>query len=367
MLHFNVRRPHHKTRQFPMRSFGLAVYLGLILATFAWVGELHASEPSFITVQAQRGSSTLTYEGSVEAVRQAEVAAQVAGSVVQLSVKAGDLVRAGQTLVRLDARAAEQNATASAAQVNAARASQDVAVQELNRKQQLFAKKYIAKAALEQAEAAHRAAQAQVNALAAQAGAARTQAGLHAVTAPFDGVIARISVEKGDMAMPGRPLLMMYDPAALRVAAAVPVTALGRGVPRVQVELAGHGVPIEPKAVKLLPIVDAASLTQVLRAELPVGVVGAVPGQFARLTLLEKPTNEPQGSRIFVPQAVIVHRAELKGLYVLNAQGKAVLRQVRLGPRHLDQVEVLSGLSAGERVLLRPSNALSATQESGAP
>ncbi|HMN58116.1 MAG TPA: efflux RND transporter periplasmic adaptor subunit, partial [Ottowia sp.] len=149
-----------------------------------------ATELPVLAVQATAAAQASRYDGQVEALRQAVVAAQVPGRVLELNVHAGDAVRAGQVLLRIDAQAAEQNAAASGAQVAAARAQLDVASTELARKRQLAQKSYISQAALEQAESQWRAAQAQVHALSAQAGAARTQTGLHVLRAPFDGVVA---------------------------------------------------------------------------------------------------------------------------------------------------------------------------------
>ena len=81
---------------------------------------------------------------------------------------------------------------------------------------------------LERAEAQFKATQAQVSAQLAQAGAARAQSGFFVVKAPYGGVVSEVPVMLGDMAMPGRPLLTIYDPAALRVTAAVPQTDIAR-------------------------------------------------------------------------------------------------------------------------------------------
>ena len=318
-----------------------------------------AAEPlPSVAVEATRAGAAASYEGTVEAVRQAVLAAQVAGNVVELNVRAGDRVRAGQVLLRIDARAAEQGAAASTAQVAAARAALEVAAQEVARKRQLYAKNYIAQAALDQAEGQYRAAQAQVNAQAAQARAAQAQTGFHVVQAPFDGVVAALGVERGDMAMPGRPLLTVYDPVALRVTAAVPGAALQGGATGAQVLLGTQPEAITPRRVQVLPTVDAASLTQQVRAELPAGLAGVVPGQFARLTLPGAAAPlDGVAQRLYVPPAAIVRRAELTGVYVLGPQGEPLLRQVRLGPPQGDRVEVLSGLAAGERVVTQPQAA----------
>jgi RND family efflux transporter MFP subunit len=344
----------------------------LALACAAAGPRLAWAEPlQSVTVQPSALAAPAGFEGRVEAVRQAQLAAQVSGAVVELTVQAGDRVRAGQVLLRIDARAAEQDSAARSAQVAAARAQRDVAGKELARQQQLYAQHYVSQAALDQAQAAWRAAQAQADALAAQAQAAQTQSGWRVVQAPFDGVVAQLAVQCGDMAMPGQPLLTVYDPARLRVSAAVPVSALAglaSGLPGARVLLAAQpdGQPITPVRVQVLPTVDPATHTQEVRAELPPGA-RAAPGLLARL-LLPAPAGATQGAHgggphLFVPRTAIVQRAELTGLYVLDATGAPQLRQVRLGQTVGEQVEILSGLDAGERVATDPQAATRAAAQ----
>lgn len=331
-----------------------ALALALATAPVAVLAAPWATEPA----QAASQAGCSSYDGVVEALRQTVVAAQVPGAVVELAVKAGDTVQAGQLLLRIDARSADQSAAAVDAQVQAARAQLDVATREYERQKQLFAKKYISQAALDRAEAEVRAARAQASAQTAQAGAARTQTGLHVVRAPYAGVVAEVPVALGDMAMPGRPLLTLYDPAQLRVTAAVPQSALPAGAKPedVRVELAGQGAQATPQRVQVLPTVDPATHTVQVRADLPPGLAGARPGLFARLWLPGAP-GAGEGARITVPQSAVVRRAELTGLYVLGAGGQPQLRQVRLGRAEGGRVEVLSGVAAGEAVLTEPQTA----------
>jgi RND family efflux transporter MFP subunit len=282
------------------------------------------------------------------------IAAQVSAAVVELKVKAGDRVAAGQVLMRLDARAADQTAAASDAQVRAARASQDVAAKEFARQQQLAADKFISAAALDRAEAEFKATRAQVNSQLAQAGAARTQSGLHLVRAPYDGVVAEVPVSLGDMALPGRALLTVYDPSALRIAAAVPQTVATQlaGGQALRAELPGLPAARQwptPTRVQVLPTVDASTHTVLVRADLPRGLAGVAPGMFARLWL---PLAASAG--LSVPRQAIVRRAEMIGLYVLDPSGRPLLRQVRIGRSEGERVEVLSGLMPGERVVTDP-------------
>ena len=336
----------------------LALALPLTLAGAAGAADMATAPAQASALQGQTG-----FDGVVEAVRQTVIAAQVPGAVVELNVKAGDRVQAGQLLLRIDARAADQTAAASNAQVQAARAALDVATREYERQKQLHQKKYISQAALERAESEFKATSAQVAAQMAQAGAARTQTGLHTVRAPYAGVVAEVPVALGDMAMPGRPLLTLYDPAALRVTASVPQSAAGSvQADAVRVELPGLPTAQQwPRAerVQVLPTVDAATHTVQVRAELGGGLPGVAPGMFARLWL-PVTGSATAGKTVTVPRSAIVRRAEMTGVYVQGEGGKPQLRQVRLGRFDGERVEVLSGVAPGEPVVVDPQSALRA-------
>ena len=313
------------------------------------------------TLSGPRGSSA-SFDGVVEAVRQTTLAAQVPGAIVALSVKAGDSVRAGQELLRLDARAANQNSNASQAQVDAARASAHLANQDYERQKQLFQKQYISQAAMERAQAQWLASQAQVRALEAQSVAAQTQSGFFSLHAPYAARISEVPVALGDMAMPGRALVSLYDPSALRVTVALPQSVLGdkASLQAAQIELSGQGAErIRPTAVELLPQIDPVTHTAQLRLTLP-AAAAAAPGQFARAWLAGTTGVNAGISRNFVPSASIVHRAELAAVYVIDAQDRPLLRQVRLGQVQGDQIEILSGVQQGERVAIDPQAAAKA-------
>jgi membrane fusion protein, multidrug efflux system len=163
-------------------SAATATALAALLPLLASAGPQPGTPPSTAglasaPVQAAGPTGGQAYDGVVQAVRQTVIAAQVSGAVVALDVKAGDTVRPGQVLLRLDARAADQTAAAGAAQVQAARAAQEAATREWQRQQQLFHTGYISRAALDTAEAQYKSTQATAEAQLASAGAARTQSG----------------------------------------------------------------------------------------------------------------------------------------------------------------------------------------------
>ncbi len=348
----------------------LVLSLSLLQAGMAGAAQAAAPAPSpalVTTTVASAGARPATgYDGVVEAVRQTVLAAQVAGAVVALEVKVGDAVKAGQVLARLDARAANQSTAASDAQVLAARAALDLATKDLERQKLLFDKSFISQGALERAESQFRSTEAQVAAQLAQAGATRTQSGFFVVKAPYAGIVSEVPVSLGDMAMPGRALVTLYDPTSLRVTVSVPQSA-AIGLPKdAAVKIQLPGLPagrewVTPSRTVVLPTVDPATHTVQLRLQLPAPApAGAgdaatllAPGLFARVWL----PGVGGTARLNVPARSVVRHAEMTGLYVVGADGRPVLRQVRLGPMQGDKVEILSGVSAGERVAVDPQAA----------
>jgi membrane fusion protein, multidrug efflux system len=163
------------------------------------------------------------------------------------------------------------------------------------------------------------------------------------------------------VAMPGRQLLTLYDPAALRVTASIPQTAIpkvaGQLAPQAEIPGVTAGL-LKPVRMQLLPTVDAASHTVELRMDLPDGT-NAAPGMFAR-AWLPGPDTSGTGAgkaRLFIPSQALVRRSELAAVYVIGSDGKPLLRQVRPGRSDGSQVEILSGVAVGERIALDPQAA----------
>jgi len=347
------------------RVMKFACFLGagsLITLMIASVSlDVQAQPASKPVSQTAPASAINSFEGVVEAERQTVIAAQVSGAIVEILTKAGDHVRAGQLLLRIDAHAAAQAAAASKERVISAQANAELARKDFERQRQLFSRGYISQAALDHADARLKAAGADANAQIAQAGAAETQAGYYTIRAPYAGVIAEIPVSPGGMAMPGQPLLTMYDPTALRVTSTIPQSAVGHELPvsMVSVEITGmSGIQrLSPTHIKILPTIDAGTHTAQIRLALPANLSEAVPGMFARVWL---PTYEQAIQSVRIPMTALVRRAEMTGVYVLDGKNQPLLRQVRVGRIAGGQVEILSGISADEHVVQDAESALSA-------
>ncbi len=323
-----------------------------------------AAAPALKTVQARStgAAGQAQADAVVEAVRQTQISAQVAGAITEILVRPGDSVKAGQVLVRLDARAAQQQANASQAQAEAANASLAVAEKDWQRSQQLAAQHFISAAQLDKARAQYLAAAAETRAQIAAAGAVRTQSGFYTLTAPYSGVVSDVPAMPGDMAMPGKPLLTMYEPGALRVTAMIPEQQAARLRKDGALQVSWQQSGVQPATLNLtqftvLPAADPASHSIQIRAALPNTVQGLRPGMFARLSLsLDNGNAQSTPARILVPRSAVIRRAELSAVYVVQGS-KILLRQVRTGQVQGEEIEILSGVNAGELLAAEPQQA----------
>jgi RND family efflux transporter MFP subunit len=322
---------------------------------FASLLPLASAQPAQVAVVEYRDLERVaSAEGVVEAVRQSTLAAQVAGRITALPVRAGDAVKAGQTLAQIDARSAVAAEAASQSQVREARANLANAKAKFERSKRLFEQKFISGAALDQAEAEYLAAEAQAAGAAANASTSATSKSFTTIVAPYDGVVASTEVEVGDMATAGKPLLTVFDPRALRVTATLPQSVLASAKldAPVRVDVPTLGRELVAQRVTVIPVADARTHTTRVRLDLP-EAAGLIPGQYARASIVTGRTRA-----LAIPRSAVLKRSEVTAVYVQDDEGAVQLRQVRLGEGAGNgQVEVLAGLRAGERIALEPVRA----------
>lgn len=334
----------------------------LAAAGLAACGEAPAPRPAAkgeglrtAAVELREVELTTSAEAVMEAVRQSTVSAQIAGRIVELRFDVGDYVKKGEVIARIDERSAARALEASEAQVQEAQAALANARSQYERSKQLLAQKFISQAALDQAEATYKAAQARVGALVAGAGQAATERSYATVLAPYSGVVMARHVELGEMASPGRPLMTGFDPSTLRVVATVPQTEVAaiQALGKARIEVPSLGRWVDVKAMTIVPAADPRTHTTRIRLELPADVRGVYPGVYARAHFVIG-----KAPRLLAPRAAVLKRSEVTAVYVVDGQGRAHLRQIRLGSAGDEtSVEVLAGLKQGERVALEPIKA----------
>lgn len=364
-----------------------AAFAALVMVATGAQAAPAAAGPEVATVVVQAGGNgrSLELDGTVEPVRQATVAAQVGGNVLSLAVKAGDKVRSAQVLARIDERSAAAGLAQSDAGVTQADTMLRQARTELNRTRELRAQGYVSQAAQDNAETQVKAAEAAL----AQAQAGRSQAALArnftTVTAPFDGLVLATHLDAGDLAAPGRPVLTVYAPGAVRAVVQVPASqaALARSAGKIEVQLP-DGQWVTPAKRVDLPTADPVAQTVEWRLDLSAAdSARAMPGQAVRVrfgganaganagagasaSAAAASGAKPASGSLTVPAGALLRRGELIAVYV--AQGSQfVLRSVRPGSDAGGNVEVLGGLRAGERVAVDAVKAgLAGARPSGA-
>ena len=183
--------------------------------------------------------------------------------------------------------------------------------------------------------------------------------------APFDGVITKKLVEVGDPVQPGQPLLMYADVSKLQIKLEVPARLMP-GVKKGMVfpaRLDVGDVDIQARVVQVFPIADPDRHTVTVKLDLPQGVPGGA-GMYAEVMIND--VNARVRELPVVPKAALVWRGSLPGVYVMSDNNQRELRLVRTGDDvGADGVAILSGLRAGEQIIVKgstPSNPSSAWQ-----
>jgi RND family efflux transporter MFP subunit len=282
--------------------------------------------------------------GTVSALRQATLSTKLMGSVLEVLVREGDAVSAGQPFVRIDARDLSAKADQAAAALAEAEAVHRDALTQAGRMRALYADSAATRAQLDAAETGLARAEAGVrtaNAAAAELVATTSYA---TVRAPFAGVVTKRFVDPGAFAAPGAPLVTVQDVQRVRLTAnATPDVA--RGIRRGQ-RLAAtvEGRPVTAVVEGVVPA-TAGKLSEIKAlVDNPGGAM--LPGSAA---ILFVPLSTRQA--LVVPRAAVIEQGDLTGVTVRTPEGD-VTRWVRLGRIIGSGVEVNAGLRAGDRVVV---------------
>lgn len=287
-------------------------------------------------------------EGVVVGKLEAVLSSRLSARVAQVSAVPGETVRAGAVLVRLEERETEGAVESARAAVEAARASLEAARRNRVRFEKLAERGAAAAIELDRARQDEAAAAAAV--AAGEAGRRRAEAdrGQALLSAPFDAVVVEKMVSPGDLAAPGRPLVRVASLAGRRVEAAPGEEQAARLRPGETLEIEIAGRAVTGRVSEIVAAVDPATRRRTVRVDLPEGFEPAV-GSFARVIL-----PGPEAPRLFVPEKAVVARGGLEMAWAVGSDGIVALRYVRTGSRAAGSVEVLSGLEAGERVVVDP-------------
>jgi RND family efflux transporter MFP subunit len=302
-----------------------------------------------VTVGYETAPRERVWDGTVEAVNQATVSAQTSGRVAEIFYDVDDFVEAGAPIMRFtdaEQRAALDSARGALEEAEARAAEAD---NEFTRIAAMFENGTVARARFDQAQANRGAAAARLESARAGVTNAEQQLQYTLVRAPYAGIVSRRHVEVGEIVRPGAPLMSGLSLEHVRVVVDVPQSMLApiRTIGRANVYV-GEGAPIAADSLTFFPVADAATNTFRVRASLPAAGVTLYPGTFVKIGFVVGETE-----RLLLPTSAIVRRSELTAVYVVGDED-VTLRQIRVGRRYGDDIEVLAGLEAQEAVAVDP-------------
>lgn len=312
-------------------------------------GEPKAAAPTRVDGEAVAVRDTTlatTFEaaGVAAPLRQATLATKVMGTVRAVLVHEGDVVAAGQPLVRIDDRDLTARAGQTAASVREAEAVRRDAAAQAQRIRALYADSVATRAQLDAVETALARAEAGVRASRAAAAEVGAVSSYAVVRAPFAGVVTRRFVDPGAFAAPGTPLVTVQDASRLRIAASVAPDAV-RGVRRGQpIAATIEGDAVRATVEGIVP--GAAGNLYTVNALVPNPRARMLAGSVAVLLL-------PLGAHraLVIPARAVTRDGDLTGV-TLRAPAGDQLRWVRLGEEAGGVVEVTAGLRAGDLVVV---------------
>lgn len=364
-------------------------FLALVIAILMTAGcsrqeTAHAASPQRAVTPVQVETVTASpivdiyrASGTVRARQVAVISAKISADILEVRVHAGDRVQAGQTLVVLDRRDLEANLRrAEAARtetesgvaetenaIGSARASVELARVTHKRFQDLLAKASVSQQEFDESDARLKSAEAalaiaasrrrQVEARRSQAdaevAAARVVLGYATLAAPFAGLVSERKADPGSLSTPGAPLLTVEREGDLRLEVSVDESRVGllRKGETVPVEFDRLNRAITGRIGEILPSVDSATRSFTAKIDLP-----ATPelrsGMFGRADFAA-------GTRetVLVPESAVLERGQIRCVHVVEGD-TARLRFVTLGEARGTRLEILSGLTSGERIIVAP-------------
>ena len=288
-------------------------------------------------------------DGMIEAVNQATVSAQTSGRVADILYDVGDIVPAGAVIIRLKGTEQRAGLQGAEALVSEAKARSAESATNYQRIADLYQRRVVTKAQLDQATADRDAAAARLAAANAGLIAAHAGVGYTEIRAPYAGVVTKRLVEVGESVSPGTPLMAGLSLRDLRVTTNVPqsVVMQVRKLKQAAVYFGNQRTP----ATQITIFPEAASPSSTFRArlDLPSGALDLAPGMYVKVGLVVG-----EADKLLIPASAVIERSEITGVYVIDGKGQASLRYIRPGHRVGDELEILAGLAPGERIALDP-------------
>lgn len=304
---------------------------------------------------------TVEVMGELQGIEEVRVFAQVPERIRNLAVKEGDQVKAGQLLATIWGEAQTEGVNQAEAGLEAALANRDAVKDNLVRMRSLREGATIAQSQLDAIEAQFRAAEAQVRQATAGVGQASVQRSRTVISAPITGIVTQVNLKAGDLAGPGMPILTIVRADRVKAVLRVPERDFLQVVEAMPVRISPLAKPldaVEGKVTVKGPVVDRMTRTGLVEVLLDNKDGKLVAGSAVRavIELARRP------DVVLVPAEAVIFTIETdrtgKAIAFVSDGTKAQRRQVTVGARQADMLEIVEGLKAGESLVVQGSHFL---------
>jgi RND family efflux transporter MFP subunit len=348
-------------KEFMMKKL---IYVGIAAALISFMGcssdSRSGKSPETIKVQLAKAekrefSSEENYVGTIKSKETVNISTKMMGRLLSLQVDEGSVVKKGQLLAEVDAAEADSAYRQSDAGLRAADVNSGNMEKDLERYKRLYEEKAVTKHQLEQIEAGAAQAKAQKEQASASVRMAKTLMSYGKLYSPVNGVITKKWMEPGNLAYPGMAILTVENPASLELLVEVPEEKsrqISSGSTAKIFTGNEDDRSVDTKVVMVVPTANAFTKTSTVRLEIP-SDAGIVPGQFARVRF-----NAFKKDFVSVPDGAMKRQGQLEMVFTRDDKGLSSLRIVRSGRREGGFVQVLSGLSGDETVVVNPPETL---------
>ncbi len=304
---------------------------------------------SMFVVEKKQVDDILSWPGTVKSRTVANIAPKMTARIIEIKVNSGDKVKKGDLIVRLDERDVKAQENAALAALAGANAQANRAQADQQRTRSLYSKEAATRENFDAVIAGAKEAQAGVSQATSALSEIRSHLADTLLVAPFDGIIVKRLKEPGDMGLPGVPVVTLQTPQGLRLEADVPSSCAGRYSIGMDVKVRIDTLDLTTNAQidEISPEVDPQTRTQLIKIALP-AIEGLQPGYFG---WLEQACDQHEA--LLIPADAVQHIGQLEVVKVWS-EDRGLMRHIRTGKTFGDQVEVISGLHAGETVISHP-------------
>ena len=285
--------------------------------------------------------------GSIQSRSTSNISSKIMASIKTVNVHPGDKVKKGDLLITLDDRDLQARLEQARQGLQAADAAYKQAKLDKDRYEKLLKDKSVPQTAYDNMASTERIASAKLEQAREQVRETEIMLSYSKIYATMEGTVTEKLSDPGDMASPGQPILTMYDPANLRLEAAVREQLTGRLKIGQNVKVLVDAVNKEVSGTveEIVPSSSPASRSVTVKVAIP-KMEGIYPGMFGRINIPLDPVKY-----LLIPDKAVKRAGQLE-LVVIKEENKAGTRAVRTGSRINNEVEILSGLSEGDEIIV---------------